>query len=224
MTLQIPAEQIDHIDQRVYNAEYYERGLETGKSCYQNYRWIPELTVPMAMTIVDYLRIQRKETVLDFGCAKGYLVKALRWLYREAWGVDASEYAIKEADPEIKKFVRLATSECLTGWNTWFQWCIAKDVFEHIPLELVGDTVKRITARMLFAVIPLGENGQFRAPANNMDITHVTCLPEDDWERIFGRCGWETIRMTFRIRGIKDSYAIEHPNAHGFFLFRRRGK
>lgn len=70
----------------MYDREYFEYGVETGKSNYQNYRWIPELTIPMAMTIIDLLGIKPNESVLDYGCAKGYLVKALRMLHRNAWG------------------------------------------------------------------------------------------------------------------------------------------
>ena len=84
-----------------YDEDYFENGIKTGKSCYENYRWLPELTIPMAMTIIDLLKIQRFETVLDFGCAKGYLVKAFKLLYRNAFGVDASPYAIANCDSEV---------------------------------------------------------------------------------------------------------------------------
>ncbi len=47
-----------------YDRDYYERGLASGKSNYDNYRWIPELTFPMAMTIIDVLGIRRGDRVL----------------------------------------------------------------------------------------------------------------------------------------------------------------
>ena len=81
--------EVEEAEESVYNESYFERGLESGLSLYQNYRWIPELTIPMAMTIIDFLGIKRHQTILDFGCAKGFLVKAFRLLYRSAYGVDS---------------------------------------------------------------------------------------------------------------------------------------
>ena len=65
----------------LFDENYFERGVETQTSLYQNYRWMPEQTIPMVMTIIDYLKIQRGATVLDFGCAKGFVVKAFRLLH-----------------------------------------------------------------------------------------------------------------------------------------------
>ena len=44
------------------------------------------------------------QTVLDVGCACGHLVKALRNLGIEAYGVDVSEYALENADESISNY------------------------------------------------------------------------------------------------------------------------
>ena len=49
-----------------FNEDYYERGAETGKSLYSHYRWMPELTIPMAHHIVLYTKLLPKEKILDF--------------------------------------------------------------------------------------------------------------------------------------------------------------
>jgi hypothetical protein len=196
----------------MFDADYYERGILTKKSNFENYRWIPELTIPMAMTIIDYLRIRSMDNVLDYGCAKGFLVKALRWLNRNAWGYDISEYAIKNADPEVQKYVSNQIWDCDP-----FSFCIAKDVFEHIPEEMLARVIEGILkdTEIIFAVVPLGENGRYRAESNNLDVTHVICEPEEWWIRFFKRCHRE-VSVTFRIPGIKDSYR-DIPMSHGFF-------
>ena len=207
-----------------YDADYYERGLETGKSCYQNYRWIPELTIPMAMTMIDFLGIERGATVLDFGCSKGFLVKSLRLLGRHAYGVDISRYAIDNVDPAVKQYCFLKTSAFLkgNGFITDFDYCIAKDVFEHIPESELKPVLDWIDAKVMFAIIPLGstETG-FIAPANNMDVTHVTCHNVVWWGAMFKKAGWAVADFRYQVSGIKDSYYTKHPEAHGFFTLRR---
>ena len=88
----------------LYDEEYFERGIENKKSCYTNYRWIPELTIPLAFSMIEYLKISPEEKILDFGCAKGYLVKAFRLLHRQAFGYDISDYAKESAPYDVKKF------------------------------------------------------------------------------------------------------------------------
>lgn len=195
----------------MFDKDYYERGLLTKKSCYDNYRWIPELTIPMAMTIIDHLRIERFDSVLDYGCAKGFLVKALRWLNRNALGYDISEYAIANADPQVRSYV----SNKL--WNTLqFDFCIAKDVFEHIPEDMLAGIIendlKKITT---FVIVPLVDNGRYRADNNNLDVTHIICQPEEWWLRFFNRLNRQ-VKEEYRIPGIKDHYS-GIPRAHGFF-------
>lgn len=44
--------------------------------------------------------------VLDVGCAKGFLVKALRNLGIQAYGIDISEYALSKAEASIRPYLR----------------------------------------------------------------------------------------------------------------------
>lgn len=203
-----------------YNQDYFERGIETGKSCYQNYRWEPELTIPMAMTMVDLLSIKKEDLILDYGCAKGYLVKALRLLKRQAWGMDISEYAISCVPTETQEFCKLL-EESKPGFPNHYDLCIAKDVFEHIPIGFVGDVLMDIKASKLFAVVPLGDDDRYRAKANNFDQSHVLCKDERWWGALFKSRNWTIDWFDFRVDGIKDSYYATCPKAHGFFIMHR---
>ena len=204
-----------------YNEDYYERGLETGKSLYTNYRWIPDLVIPIARVIIDHLGIKRDQAVLDYGCAKGYLVKALRMLGRDAYGVDISEYAIKNADAEVREYCVLRDD---FKTSKIADFCIAKDVFEHIPENEISEVLDWIDAHAqeLFAVVTLGDENGYFAPIANLDETHVTCKNGDWWCAIFIENGWEIKNFTYRITGMKDSYNEIHPTAHGFYTLRKR--
>jgi len=203
------------MNQTIYDADYYERGIESGKSCYVNYRWIAELTIPMAMTMIDLLDIKRGQRVLDYGCSKGYLVKALRLLYRHAWGTDISEYAISHCDPDVESYCFLSG---VFPKDLEFDFCISKDVFEHIAEADLPAVLSSINAKTMFVVIPLGDDNGFSAPANNMDITHVTCKPVEWWAQTFVENGWEFETISKCVPGIKDSYYHKYPDAHGFFV------
>ena len=210
------------VDPEMYCEDYFERGLESGLSAYQNYRWIPELTIPMAMTIIDYLGLKRHHTILDFGCAKGYLVKALRLLYRHAWGIDVSRYAIDNCDSAVEDFVALRESAGEIDLPKKFDYCIAKDVFEHISEAGLDFELSRLNCKYIFAVIPLGDSEIYRAPINNCDRTHQICANEYWWIQFFKDHGWDLEDFRLQIPGIKDHYYDKFPDAHGFFLVSNR--
>lgn len=200
-----------------FDADYYEKGLQTGKSLYQNYQWMPHLTIPMTMALVDHLNILPGDKVLDYGCAKGYMVKALRWLRREAYGVDVSQYAIDSVDPEVKPFCK----QLILGWPEdlpkEYDFCIAKDVFEHIDKDSLPFALSQIKAKRLFVCVPLGRDGCYFADANNLDRSHIVCEDERWWWEMFTKLGWVVNQFTFKIEGIKEAYYERVPKAHGFF-------
>ena len=205
-----------------FDADYYECGIETGKSCYQSYRWMPEATMAMAMSIIDALDIKPRHTILDYGCAKGYLVKALRILHRKAWGVDISEYAISQVDKETNGYcTTLEKFNNGCDFPTHFDFCIAKDVFEHIPKEELCELLQNINVDKMFVVVPLGDNGKYFAPANDLDVTHIICEDQWWWRRLFQENGWRVTSMNPVMKGVKDSYTEAYPSAHGFYFLDR---
>ena len=204
-----------------YDEDYFQYGLESGKSGYSRYRWMPEETCSMAMAMIDYLGIKPEHKILDFGCAFGYLVKAFRILKRRAWGVDISEYAIGNAEWGIARYLSFSCNELMYFWGIGkFDFCIAKDVFEHIPLGNLSCFLGELKADKLFAIIPLGDEAGYWAPLNNLDESHVVCETDKWWKDFFKEHRWELLDFNFKLPGIKDSWQ-RWPKAHGFFLLRR---
>ena len=207
-----------------FDKDYFENGLQTGQSAYENYRWMPELTIPLAHELIIRLDLNRNDRILDFGCAKGYLIKAFRLLHYKAWGVDISHYAIKHAPEDIKKYLWEAGELPLYEFERVlrhhdFQWVISKDVFEHIHLNyllVLLDSLQRFVPHM-FVVVPLGKDGQFNAPTNNLDPSHIICEDMQWWTNLFTNSGFFISASYTQMAYIKKAYNhIE--DAHGFFI------
>jgi hypothetical protein len=94
-------------------------------------------------------------------------------------------------------------------------FCIAKDVFEHVPEEQIISTIKMIKSHCLFAVIPLGSNGEYYAHANNLDKSHIICKDIPWWINTMRKAGRHVSAYFDKIEGIKDSY---EKGTHGFFI------
>lgn len=198
----------------LFPAEYYLRGRSLGLSCYENYSWHPEMTVPAAIAVLAHLRPSSEDTVLDFGCARGYLVRVLRsWGY-DAWGVDVSSWAVGEgADPDAKPY--LSTEFQLDCYD----WLVAKDVLEHVPdLPALRFMLRPRVLRGALVVVPLAQHdgGAYIEPDEEKDVTHCVRLTQSSWraflESTWPRWDW---MVTSHIHGIKDHRA----GSNGFGVF-----
>lgn len=209
---------------KTFNEEYYERGEALGLSCYSNYRWLPELTIPMAHEMVSQLGIRRWDTILDHGCAKGFLVRALRFLHYKAWGVDVSAYAISSAPVEVKQFVSAINAPCQVPGSPppkEFDWTISKDVLEHVPydeLRSVLGYIREMT-RHAFVSVPLGDGKTYNAPEYERDVTHIIRENTGWWSRQFEGAGLSVESVQTDMPYVKKSRCKE---SDGFFVLSRR--
>jgi SAM-dependent methyltransferase len=205
----------------VFDWEYFNNGVKSGKSCYTNYRWLPALTVPMARAIVQHVGADRDGLILDYGCAKGYLVKALRMLGYQAFGVDISKYAIEHADELTKPFVqRIEPGQFLgSGWDL----VIAKDVLEHLTEDEIRETLRqfRKIAKQVFVVVPLGDGERFIIPEMEKDVTHKTRQTAEWWAREMASAGFECVVEHRPVVGIKENWTEKYPNGNAFITTRR---
>jgi len=211
-----------------FTEDYYLRGKESGLSNYENYSWRPHLTIPVCKLIMHYLGAQRGDRVLDYGCARGYYVKALRGLGYDAWGCDVSQWAITNCDPEIKTCV----STSILSNLLWVNYVLAKDVLEHIELEKLGSVLRlfiEITHKAALIIVPLASDraeGRFYvSPIDQSDSTHKIAWTLDEWLTFIqatidasGRAF--TISGSYKMPGVKRA-ADPWPKSCGFFLLKR---
>lgn len=206
-------------DGKQYDADYFLRGKQTGKSLYEDYRWLPELTVPMVASIVSHCGIRPTDTVLDFGCARGYVVRAFREMGYNAYGYDISEWALDNADPSVYHHLTRFPERV---FEVQYDWVVTKDVLEHV--KTAASTVWRLqdAARVgVFAVVPLSLNNgvPYEVPEYEHDVTHIHRLTLATWVGFFLRPGWR-VEAAYRVAGVKDSYA-RYERGNGFITAKR---
>jgi cyclopropane fatty-acyl-phospholipid synthase-like methyltransferase len=212
------------INKDFYDKNYFEKGVTSKKSCYLNYRWMPELTIPMAYNIIKFLNLKEDQKILDFGCSKGFLVKSLRLLGIDAYGVDISSYAIDNIDSDVKKYCKLISQKKnLIPFKFNLDWVISKDVLEHLTVSQISkflNLYKKKTDKM-FHVIPLGDKKKFRIKEYHLDKSHLQMNNEIWWEKLFKKNGWKILSFDYVVKGIKDNWTEHHPKGNGFFIIQK---
>ena len=124
----------------------------------------------------------RPTRALDVGCAKGFLVEALRDRGVEAWGFDISEYAISEVRADMRPFCRVASLDGAIQEEYDLITCI--EVLEHVSEEEGRTAIQDMTKHSRVIVFS-------STPDDCDEPTHVTVRPILHWLRIFADCGFE---------------------------------
>jgi cyclopropane fatty-acyl-phospholipid synthase-like methyltransferase len=204
------------LPKEIYDEEYFERGLKTGKSGYENYRWLPNRIHKEIRSVIYILGIQPKERVLDFGCAKGYWVKGFRDYGIEAFGCDTSEYAISHCDKSVKPFLfnKLEFKE--------YDYIVSRNTFEHIDEYELHEILNQFAmmTTTLFFTVPLAKSDGGEYIMQSLDTTHKLKWTNEHWISFCHECGWKLKELYYNIKGIHDKWD-NYPNAIGFYVFKR---
>lgn len=207
-----------------FNEDYFLRGKQAGLSLYEDYRWLPDLTIPMVQRFIEYLGIDKKDTILDYGCARGYVVRAFRELGYQAEGIDVSHWAIENCDQSVREHVSVG---CVPSQPS--DWVIAKDVLEHIDqrdLRHLGPPLFASARKGFFVIVPLSPapNEPYVVPEYERDVTHCVRLDLGSWLQLIRQLTLDEFDVlgTYRVKGIKSNYE-QWEQGNAFILGLRPG-
>ncbi|MCA8921975.1 MAG: class I SAM-dependent methyltransferase, partial [Planctomycetes bacterium] len=164
-----------------YDARYFQS--YTGRLPYTRERpeWL-QLFGHLADLVVERVAPQR---ALDVGCAMGFLVESLRDRGVEAFGVDASAYALSQVREDLRPYcwqadaARLETDEA-------YDLVACVEVLEHLDERSALAALERLTRlapRVLFS----------SSPDDHDEATHVNVRPIDYWVDAFAARGFRPV-------------------------------
>jgi len=159
----------------VYDAYYFAHGC--GEPYQRSPVWL-SLFRSFAERIVADIR---PGSVLDAGCAMGFLVEALRQRGVEAWGVDISEYAIGNVHPDIQTYCWAGS--VAEAFPQTYDLIVCIEVLEHLSAreaEKAVENLCRHTGQVLFSSTPL----------DYKEATHFNVQPPEYWAELFARHGF----------------------------------
>jgi 2-polyprenyl-3-methyl-5-hydroxy-6-metoxy-1,4-benzoquinol methylase len=198
-----------------FDQAYFEDGVRSKVSAYENYRWMPERSIREATSIINNIEF---ETSLDYGCAKGFLVHAMRLLGKHSYGVDISKYAIDNCYPAVRPYVNQINS--IDDVNDEFDLIIAKDVLEHVPHKEIPRLLAgfRERCKNIFIAVPLGDGDRFRIREYEMDSTHIIRESEEWWLTTIVQAGFKIKFFDYKYHYVKDKWTETHPFGNAFIV------
>ena len=176
-----------------FNKDYFTDGIAKGISCYENYRWIPELTYPMAHSFYNFLELRKNSNVLEYGCANGFLVKCLKDFGVNSFGVDISSYAIENSKEEIRENIVLGNSNNLPWPDNYFDLVISITTLHNLYNFDLFKSLKEIERVARFHKYICVESYRNEVEKANLLYWQVTCEAFNtpiEWEWIFNQAGY----------------------------------
>lgn len=163
-----------------YNKEYYERfDSDRGYDSSEMQTFLKHVAL---MTLNFF-----PKTVIDVGCAYGIIVSELRRFGVDAYGVDASQYAVSMAKEQDKDFIKqsaLPELKLPDSFPQKFDLLLCIEVLEHIPEEMAYKSIKRLTELsdlILFS----------SSPYDTVEPTHLNVQPQQYWIDLFQKLNFE---------------------------------
>lgn len=143
-------------------------------------------------------------TVLDVGCALGFLVESLRQRGIEAFGIDISEYAVQNVHPDVRPYCRAGS--VTDPFAQKYDLIVCIEVLEHLAPQEVEGAVENLCQHsddVLFC----------STPPDYKETTRINVQPPEYWAELFARRGF------FRDVDFDASFilpwAVRFRKAHG---------
>ena len=171
------------IDETYFDRDYFEKGMETGKSAYDVHAFElgNDVFEHQAQMLTEVLKLKGKR-VLEVGCARGNLVHYLRKLDVEACGQDVSMWAwVHSHAPlyhkmgDIQYHAYVYDADAIVSFHT----------MEHVadPAKALKNMHKSMKqGAIFFGVIP--------SDGHEQDASGVSMLSRDEWHKLLTENGF----------------------------------
>jgi SAM-dependent methyltransferase len=176
---------------RKFGQEYFDGSREQGYGGYRyDGRWIP-----IAEDIVKYFDLRSGERLLDVGCGKGFLVKDVMQVCPglQAFGLDISEYAVMNCEPEVVGRLHLGDATHLPFPDKSFQCVISINTIHN--LERTGciaalKEIERVAPGKGFVQVDAYRSPAERKVFEDWMLTAMTYGMPPDWVAILEEAGY----------------------------------
>jgi ADP-heptose:LPS heptosyltransferase/glycosyltransferase involved in cell wall biosynthesis len=175
-----------------YDADYFERGIKSNWQGGYSWRQFEDLFRRSA----DFLAsvFPEAKSFLDAGCAKGFLVRALRERGKDCHGFDHSAWAMSHADEAARPFLTQAGVDDFEFARD-FDVLLAFSLLESLTEDQTGAFLARArahTRQALFTVIASFETDAEREAYRraSRDLSQITLRPRRWWHEQFLAAGW----------------------------------
>lgn len=177
---------------RKFGKEFFDGDRSHG---YGGFSYNPRFWEPVVPTFQRYWDILPNTSLLDIGCAKGFMMYDFHRLIPgiKVEGIDISDYAIENGIEEMKPFMKVASADDLPYEDNSFDYAISITTlhnFDDDNLYKALKEIERVSKKGSFITVDAYRNDEEKERMHAWNLTAKTILHVDEWKLLFEEAGY----------------------------------
>ncbi|MFB9887619.1 class I SAM-dependent methyltransferase [Balneatrix alpica] len=177
---------------RQFGREFFDGDRKTG---YGGFHYMARFWEPVIPTFQAHFGLTANSSVLDVGCAKGFMLYDMQRLIPgiSVRGIDISEYAITHAKEEVKPFLQVADARALPFDDNSFDVVISITTLHNLEEEELAvalQEVERVARKGSFITLDAYRNDEEKKRMEAWNLTAKTMMHVDEWKAFFKKVGY----------------------------------
>lgn len=177
---------------RQFGEAFFDGERSTG---YGGFHYNERFWTPVIPTFQEHFGLDSNSSVLDVGCAKGFMLYDMQRLIPgiQLAGVDVSEYAIQHAKEEVKDLVAVGDARKLPYEDNSFDVVISITTLHNLEVDELAvalQEVERVARKGSFITLDAYRNDEEKARMEAWNLTAKTMMHVDEWKAFFKKVGY----------------------------------
>jgi len=182
-------------DQRIaqkFGKEFFDGSRNHG---YGGFSYSPRFWQPVIPTFQKHWSLTGEDSLLDIGCAKGFMLHDLKQLIPDiiVHGVDISKYAINNAKNEVKRYCKVSNATELPFDDKSIDVCISVTTLHNLEeKDLIKALleIERVKVRGSFITLDAYRNDEEKERMEAWNLTAKTVMHVNEWKDFFFDIGY----------------------------------
>lgn len=183
---QLVKNETDKAIARQFGRDFFDGERKYGYGGFQYHSRFWENVVP---TFQEYYNLGARNSVLDVGCAKGFMLYDFQRLIPglEIKGVDISRYAIENSKVEVKEYLQVADAKKLPFTDNFFDLAISITTLHNLPKEECVHSLLELqrVSKRCFVTLDAFRNIEDEERMHAWNLTAQTYMHVEDWKKLF---------------------------------------
>lgn len=177
---------------RRFGKEFFDGDRRNG---YGGFNYNSKFWEPVVPDFQKHFSLNSKSSVLDVGCAKGFMIYDISRLIPgiTVKGIDISDYAIENAIVEVKERVQVADAKNLPFEDNSFDVVISINTVHNLEIEDCGKAlqeIERVSKGKSFITVDAFRNEEEKERMFAWNLTGRTIMSTRDWIIFFDKVGY----------------------------------